>query len=339
MTLRTLEDTAIRPHPDFSQLLKVLWRDGKPKYVPFYELFVNLSVMETILGKKLPDRASTVEFYYRAGYDYVPVWPGLPMKTGDLKDTRLGYPIKDRKTFQEYSWPDKSAITFSEFEAVAPILPEGMKIIGQTGGIFEMAESLCGYQGLCMLLADDRKLVADIFERIGLLYEPMYAGMARIKEVGAVVISDDLGFKTQTLISPDDLKEFVLPWHKSLAKIIHENGKPCILHSCGQLSEIMEDLIEEVGIDAKHSYEDAILPVEEAKRRYGDRIAILGGFDVDRLCRSIQEEIRKYVDFLIDEVGAKGGYALGSGNSIADYVPVENYLTMLDQGWERKSRE
>lgn len=337
MKLRTLGDTAIRPHPDFSQLLKVLWRDGKPKHVPFYEFFVNLPVMETSLGKKLPDSASTVEFYYRAGYDYLPVWPGLPMETGDLKDTRPGYPIKDREGFRKYPWPNESEITFSEFEAVSPILPAGMKIIGQTGGIFEMAQALCGYQGLCLFLSDDRKLVSDIFERIGLLYETMYAGMACIKEVGAVVISDDMGFKTQTLISPDDLKEFVLPWHKRLVKIIHKNKKPCILHSCGQLSAIMDDLIEDVGIDAKHSYEGIILPVAEAKKLYGDRIAILGGFDIDRLCRGSQEEIRNYVDFLIDEVGGTGGYALGSGNSIADYVPVANYLTMLDQGWKRRS--
>ena len=96
----------------------------------------------------------------------------------------------------------------------------------------------------------------------------------------------------------------------------------------------MEDLIEYVGIDAKHSYEDAILPVAEAKKRYGNRIAILGGFDVDRLCRSDEKEIREHVEFLIKELGADGGYAFGSGNSIPDYVPIENYLIMLDQAWK-----
>jgi len=27
-----------------------------------------------------------------------------------------------------------------------------------------------------------------------------------------------------------------------------------------------------------------------------------------------------------------GGYCLGTGNSVANYVPVENYLAMLDEG-------
>jgi len=126
------------------------------------------------------------------------------------------------------------------------------------------------------------------------------------------------------------------PDFKQLRQALLRDGKPCILHSCGNLRAVMEDLIVDVGIDAKHSYEDVIMSVTEAKQLYGRRITILGGFDVDRLCRSAEPEIRDYVDFLVDRLGQDGGYALGSGNSIADYVPLEHYLTMLEQGWKRR---
>lgn len=333
----TLAETGIRPNPDFSQLLRALRRDGVPAYTPLYELFADLPIQETLVGKRLPDRLATMEFYYRAGYDYVPVWPGLPLRTGNLADTRQGYPIYDWQSFEAYEWPTTADITFTEFGTIAPRLPEGMGIIAQTGGIFEMAESLCGYETFCLLLHDDPALVEAIFERLGELYTVMYAGMAAIPAVGAVVISDDLGFRTQTLIAPTDLRRFVLPWHKKLAALVHAEGKPCILHSCGQLDEIMPDLIEDVGIDAKHSFEDAILPVTEAKRLYGDRIAILGGFDVDRLCRSDEDEIRAHADTLLQTCGADGGYAFGTGNSVADFIPMPHYLTMLQQWWRHRS--
>jgi uroporphyrinogen decarboxylase len=132
------------------------------------------------------------------------------------------------------------------------------------------------------------------------------------------------------------MREFVLPWHKRLAEIAHREGKPCILHSCGQLATIMPDIINDVRIDAKHSFEDSILPVTEAKRLYGDRIALLGGFDVDRLCRSSEEEIREHADMLMDTCGAGGGYALGTGNSVAKFIPLPHYLTMLQQWWRRR---
>jgi uroporphyrinogen decarboxylase len=268
-----------------------------------------------------------------AGYDYVPVWPGLPIKHGDLVDRRGGYPINDIGQFESFAWPSPDMITFDEFSAVAKVLPAGMKMIGQTGGIFEMAQQLCGYENICLFMADDRRLVAKLFDRIGNLYLHLYDGMARIKDVGAVVISDDLGFKTQTLVAPGDLREFVFPWFRKLVEIAHKYDKPCLLHSCGNLAAVMDDLIDEVGIDAKHSYEDAILPVTAAKKKYGKRIAILGGLDIDRLCRSTPEEITAFSNELIKECGADGGYALGSGNSIPDYVPVENYLAMLAAGW------
>jgi uroporphyrinogen decarboxylase len=290
--------------------------------------------MSSLLEKEINSTVDTVEFYLRTGYDYVPVWPEVPIRMGSLVDSTQGYPITDRRGFETFSWPTPEQITFNEFHAVGPMLPVGMKIIGQTGGIFEMAQGLCGYAGLCYLLADDQGLVGDIFARIGQLYEVIYSGMARIESVGALVISDDLGYKTQTMISPEDIREFIFPWYRRLVKIAHDQNKPCILHSCGNLTAIMDELIDRVGIDAKHSYEDAILPVSDAYKKYGNRIAVLGGFDVDRLCRSTPQEVRQYTRSLIFNLGRAGGYALGSGNSIAPYVPMENYLAMLDEGWK-----
>lgn len=334
--LHSLGDTCIKPRPDFEQLQRALMRDGVPEYVPFYELFANVEVMEPCLGKKIENRTDVVEFYHRAGYDYVPTWVWIDLPGGSLIDRSTGYPIKDWRTFEEYPWPSPESVSVGEFEATMPILPQGMKMVGQTGGIFETAEKLVGYEELCLMLADDPDLVQAVFDRLYVLYEVMYRAMAAIPEVGALVISDDLGFKTQTMIAPDDLRRYVLPGHKILAEIAHSAGKPCILHCCGNLSEIMEDIIEDVCIDAKHSYEDSILPVTEAKKLYGDRISILGGFDVDRLCRGSEDEVREYTRMLIEECGRGGGYCLGSGNSIAPFVPVRNYLAMLDEGWKAR---
>jgi len=334
--LKSLKQTCIKPSPDFNRLLDVLWRRRKPDYVPFYELFVNAPVMEAILGKPLSDRKAAVEFYYSAGYDYVPVWPGCSFLQGSLIDRRNGYPVNDRDSFAGYPWPEPSSITFTEFEMTAPLLPDGMKIIGQTGGVFELLEGICGYENLCYFLADDRKLVYEILDRIGTLYEAIYTGMAKLGSVGALVISDDLGYKTGTLVSPKDMREFILPLHKRLAGIIHSYNKPCILHSCGNLTSIMEDIIDYVGIDAKHSYENVIMPVAEFAKLYKGRISVLGGFDVNRLIRSSQDEIRIHTRFLLNELGCPGGYALGSGNSIPEYVPSSNYLTMLDEGWKAR---
>lgn len=91
----------------------------------------------------------------------------------------------------------------------------------------------------------------------------------------------------------------------------------------------MEDVIA-LGIDAKHSNEDAIAPFDRWIEAYGGRIGLLGGFDMDFLCSNTP-------DAVYDRVREDGrrfrrqarGYALGSGNSIPDYVPVDNYLALI----------
>lgn len=150
--------------------------------------------------------------------------------------------------------------------------------------------------------------------------------------IGALRQGDDLGFKTSTFLSPADLRRLVFPIYKQMVEEAHKVGKPFILHSCGNLAEVYEDLIEYCRIDAKHSFEDAIMPVQEFKRRYGSRVTPLGGMDVDVICRSSEEDLRAYARRMIEECFYDGYWALGTGNSLTDYMPVENYLAILDEG-------
>ncbi len=75
------------------------------------------------------------------------------------------------------------------------------------------------------------------------------------------------------------------------------------------------------------------MPVEVFQARYGDRIGVIGGLDVDRLANGSPERVRARTRQLIEVCGGRGRYALGSGNSIPNYIPVENYLAMVDEVW------
>jgi uroporphyrinogen decarboxylase len=210
-------------------------------------------------------------------------------------------------------------------------LPDGMKLIVYgPGGVLENAISLIGFDCLCMLLVDDQDLVKDIFDAVGQRLVRYYEICAQYDSIGALISNDDWGFKTGTMLSPADLRRYVFPWHKKIAATIHAAGKPAILHSCGKLDEVMDDVIDDMKYDAKHSFEDVIMPIEEAYELWSDRIAILGGIDVDFICRSSPEQIRERCKGMLAKAEEKGGYALGTGNSVPEYVPYDNYLAMID---------
>jgi uroporphyrinogen decarboxylase len=180
------------------------------------------------------------------------------------------------------------------------------------------------------MLIDDPELTKNVFDSVGSRLLEHYRISASFDTVGALIVNDDWGFKTQTMISPADMRKYIIPWHKKIVNVIHETGKPAIMHSCGKLDEVMEDIINVIKFDGKHSYEDIICPVETAYEKLAGRIAVLGGIDIDFLCKASPSEITRRSKVLIEKGMKKGGYALGSGNSIPEYISDENYFAMIN---------
>jgi uroporphyrinogen decarboxylase len=168
--------------------------------------------------------------------------------------------------------------------------------------------------------------------RIASIYVPIAEAVLEMDWVGGLFVGDDMGFKTATMIAPEHLRQYIFPYHKHLAEMAHGHDKLYILHACGNLEDVMDELIDDVGIDAKHSFEDVIMPVTSFKAKYGSRLALVGGIDVDFLCRASEHEVRTRVRETLDACMPSGGYVLGTGNSVANYIPVANFLAMVDEG-------
>jgi uroporphyrinogen decarboxylase len=336
--------------PDFARLRTVLLREGEPDCVPFYEHLADPEAMSAVIGRP-PGPETTVEFYHSGGYDYVnvilvrPDPSAISVKAEDSSlfggerafvSQEQGL-IKTRQDLDAYRWPVVDDSILSPLGEIVSLLPDGMKVIVTPvdWGPFEAAIFLMGYAHFSYALYDDIGLVREIFERVAQMTLDVVTRCMTspwAEKIGAVSLGDDMGFVGGTLVSPDLLREHIFPLHKQIVESVHSYDLPFILHSCGNLTAVMDDLISDVGIDAKHSYEDKILPIAEAKRRYGDRIAVVGGVDMDVLCRATEADLRRYVRSVIRGCAPGGGFALGTGNTVASYVPAANYLAMLDEG-------
>lgn len=330
--------------PDFNQLIKVL-RHEMPDRPVLFEYFTNGPLNELLAGRKNPDPSNfaetiliTIDAFTNAGYDYVSIpsrfYGAMTFVTathGQLAtiSQNEGFLITDRLTFNAYQWPDPEMGDFDIFNRFAPHLHEKMKFIAPgPGGLLENVVGLVGFERLCYLLFEDEILVQDIFNAVGTRLLRFYEIVSGLEMVGALIVNDDWGFKTQTILDPQSMYRYVFPWHKKIVDIIHRQGKPAILHSCGNLESVMDFIIDELKYDAKHSWEDTICPVEEGWQRWGKRISVLGGIDMDFLIRRTPCEVHFRASEILKLTKSKG-YALGSGNSIPEFVPIDNYLAMI----------
>ena len=345
--------------PDYRHIRDVM-ANRRPSRLPVYEHIVSDRIMEQVLDQRFADLIDGdtaaldeyfrhyCEFFRRMTYDTVSFEAGIAEALpghGAIYGGMAG-PIQSRDDFERYPW-DEVPVRFWEkydkqYKALCKAIPPGMKAIGGVGyGVFEVSEDLVGYEGLSYMQVDDPGLFGELYSRIGGMMAGIWSEfLARYGDSFVVCrMGDDLGYKTGLLMDPATLREHVVPQYKRIISIAHEAGKPFLWHSCGRIFEIMDDVID-AGIDAKHSNEDVIAPYDEWIERYSERIALFGGIDMDLLCQQPAGEVRRIV---VERGGrfraAANGYALGSGNSIPDYVPLDGYLAMIEAAKQIRENE
>ncbi len=345
--------------PDYRHFMAVM-HNQRPERLPLYEHIVSPNVMEEVLEESfaglLDGDMSDKEEYFRhytqffkdMTYDVVSfevcITPILP-EHGALTGGGPG-PIQDEGDFEEYPWGELSErfweVAEDQFDALVRNIPDGMKAVGGVGnGLFEISEDLVGLERLPMMQVDNPQLYAELYIRIGDLMHEIWEKFLRryATSFAACRFGDDLGYRSSLLTNPRTIRSHIMPQYKRLIDLVHSHGKPFLWHSCGNIFEVMDDAID-AGIDAKHSNEDAIAPFDKWIEKYGDRIGLMGGFDMDFLGRKSPDEV-------YDEVVEQGsryremarGYALGSGNSIPDFIPAENYQAMIRAAKEIRRRE
>jgi uroporphyrinogen decarboxylase len=327
--------------PNFNNLLTLL-RSEVPERPTLFEFYFNERLYSRLVPGPVPaDQAAwhrrTIETFYRLGYDFATILlPGFQFTDPDLRETKEtfslneGAVIRNQKEFDSFEWPDPEEADYNLLSQLSNDLPKGMKLIPYSpDGVLENVIRLMGFDELCYKLSDDPRLVEDVFEQVGSRLVQYYEKVIPYECVGAGLANDDWGFNSSTLISTDALRRLVFPWYKQIVEIFHAAGKPVILHSCGYFENIIENIIEDIRFDGRHSYEDNIMPVEKAYEEYHDRIAIIGGIDVNYICRSTPQEIYDRSKAMLERTAERGGFALGTGNSVPEYIPDDNFFALV----------
>jgi uroporphyrinogen decarboxylase len=332
--------------PDFHRIVDVV-NNRRADILPMYEHIVSYGVIGKILGVEdlsgqLQSNSEEAyqkynQFFYDAGYDAVPFEQCVvfAMPPGGAISGGVG-PIQDGASLRKFPWNDIPKRYYEmaapRFEAFARHMPKGMKGYGGVGnGVFELAEDLVGLEYLPFLEMDYPDAYADLYKRIGDLLENVWSRFLHEfdEHFCAYRFGDDLGFRTSLLTSPGTARNNIIPNYRRIIDLVHSHNKPFILHSCGCIFELMDDLIA-VGINAKHSNEDIIAPFEIWIEKYSDRIGLLGGIDMDFLVRATPQEIKSVIAEKAPAFyKSANGFAVGCGNSISDYVPIDNYIAMV----------
>jgi uroporphyrinogen decarboxylase len=145
-----------------------------------------------------------------------------------------------------------------------------------------------------------------------------------------VFVFDDHGYRNATLFSPQVYHDVLKPHHARLCNWAHDHDWPVILHSCGCVRERVPDFID-AGFDCLQPLEvKAGMDLVDLKRRYGDRMAFMGGIDVRCMCDPDPAVIEREIADKFAVAMQGSGYLYHSDHSVPDDISFEQYKRVID---------
>ena len=337
--------------PDFERFMTAL-RCEEPDRVPLGEWHVDPEVKNAYMGRPVKDLKTLVEFWTTTGHDYVPLTAGIlepvkPIEGASRKTESYQTQYEDSnperewaiegsgvitsmEEFERYPWPAIEDMPLGKFKEDGHCLPPGMRVILVLGKIYTPVWMLMGAEKFFMSLVEDIELVENMFNRVGQIQFDVFQRIIEHESVGAIAMPDDLAHNLGPLIHPKYFRQYLFPWYKKMGDICRQKGLGFILHSDGNVWQLMEDLIE-VGYHGLHPIQPNAMDINEVKEKYGTRLCLMGNINLDStLTLGTPDEVKEEVRTRIRDLAPGGGYCVASSNSITNYVPLENYRALLE---------
>ena len=235
-----------------------------------------------------------------------------------------------RDTIGDFRFPDPDEPTrFSEHARLIGENPDQFHVTNLGFSLFERAWTLAGMETFLMAMIDDKEFAHALLDRI-LEYNLLIIDRACALPTDAMMFGDDWGQQRGLLMGAGLWREFIGPRVRKMYAAVKSHGKRVFIHSCGKVDELFPDLIDS-GLDVFNPFQPEVIDVEEAKRRYGDRLSFYGGISTQKTLpygstRDVKDEVRR----LLDRIGKNGGYIAAPAHDVPRDAKPENIAAMVE---------
>ena len=259
-------------------------------------------------------------------------WWGVGWSTETEGYWPLVTPLAGSEDLDAFAWPDPNASHLLDNAASLIERDEGEHLIAPNFGfcLFERAWSLRGFESFCIDLAEDQAFAGELLDRITDIQVTL---ARRFVELGvdAGYLGDDYGAQRGMLFSPLTWRKLLKPRLARIFDAFHQGGLPVILHSDGDIAEIIPDLVE-IGLDVLNPVQPEVLDLAWLRSNYGDRLAFYGGVSTQTVLPfGKPEDVRAAVEKCMRVLASNGtGLVLAPSHRMTADIPMENVDALLE---------
>ena len=286
--------------------------------------------LETILHNHLLGLGNAIGFFEDIGNDRVRdvfgvVWDrSIDKDIGNVENPQLTEPTLDGYTFPDPLHPR----FFSDIPDRITKHGDRFRIYNIGFSLYERAWTLRGMEALMMDFIEHPDFVHELLSTIA-DYNIAQVKKALEYDIDAVYFGDDWGQQYGLQMGPQLWHEFIHPELKRMYGAVRDAGKTVFIHSCGDVDELFDDLIE-LGVNCFNPFQPEVMDVEGLLVKYRGRLSFHGGLSTQRtLPYGPPDDVRVETRRLI-ELGQPGNYILSPAHAVEGDVPLENMLAFID---------
>lgn len=241
------------------------------------------------------------------------------------------HPLDTWSKWEKYHFPDPaSPVLYCDAQKIDRARSEGMFILGCQGWVLlERAWLLRGFENFMIDLVDNPKRVERLLDEITEYQIAVAKNLIKLG-VDGLYTGDDYGSQRGLLVARKTWQHLIQPRLARIWKVAKDEGLPVFHHSCGNVLEIVEDMIA-IGLDVLLPIQPQAMDIRLLAERFGDRLSFMGGISTQKtLPFGTPEEVREEVRTCVEVLGRKGGYIVAASHEISSDCPVENLKALLE---------
>ncbi len=194
--------------------------------------------------------------------------------------------------------------------------------------LFERAWTMRGMENLLMDFCINPGFVHELMEAIT-AYNLEQIDEAMKYDIDGIELGDDWGQQRDLIMGYDIWREFIYPYLKKTYKFIKDRNKYVFIHSCGDVDELFDDLVE-IGVDCFNPFQPEVMDVRSLLKQYHKKLSFWGGLSIQRILPfgTISEVEAESASLL--EAGKRGGYIFAPSHAVEGDTPVENIVAFIE---------